>query len=791
MKVLVVALTSYDIDLLERLITSIQNQYPVNFEYDTKIVVNTLKKNYYKQVTEHFKNKYEIIQTESNGHPGKGHNSVINLFKERTQYTHLIMIDGDDLFYPCAFQQIIKAYDNNIDVLHLMLNDYVTFIDKKIRHTKLNGKFKLYSSFDDEQNWWQNINVKNPFLIRVDLCKTPSRMIFFSRKIFNADVKIEYDEECTLYDDYLAFLSLCENHFNKSLNIATISNSYIYCYNALNPESASRQFKEKDTETEIFRRKALKYPLSLKNFGNEQDLDLKMLKFLKLETPNNYNLEKKKEFCNKNVIEWEVRHKFKKANQYFLNKDYKNARIHYSILTNSGTKSLKIFFNLGIIYYFEKNYKAAIGCFIEANEIKPTFDTYKNLFIVYKELNNVDKQIEYIQKAIKIKDSILLRTYLFNLLPYQQITKKNIILKFKSININPYPKPILCYYTGYSDPFNGKNYEERNVYGSEIASIKLCEQFTDKYKVFVFCVCREEITHNNVHYFNISKYEEFQQLYPIEILIVSRFIHFFIEFRCLAKKVYYLLHDARVHNYWKHKNLIDCGNPIFHNLITNLNKIICVSPWHKKYFCNFVKIPDNYVEIIPNGFEPKNFEVDFAKKKKNRFIYCSDPNRGLIILLKMFPKILEKFPDATLDIFFHKIENPTILELINNLGNNVQFKGKLKQSELAKELCKSDVWFYPNLYSHETFCLCALEAMAGGNLVIARKYSGLISTINDGGILIDEHSPDKFMSKSLKIIFEILSDEKRKRNYQNLAIQRANLFQWTKVSKMWYSLFEN
>ena len=82
MRVLVVALTSYDIDLLERLITSIQNQYPVNFEYDTKIVVNTLKKNYYKQVTEHFKNKYEVIQTESNGYPGKGHNSVIILFKE-------------------------------------------------------------------------------------------------------------------------------------------------------------------------------------------------------------------------------------------------------------------------------------------------------------------------------------------------------------------------------------------------------------------------------------------------------------------------------------------------------------------------------------------------------------------------------------------------------------------------------------------------------------------------------------------------------------------------------------
>ena len=135
---------------------------------------------------------------------------------------------------------------------------------------KLNGKFKLYSNFDDEQNWWKSLDIKNPSQNRVDLCKTPSRMIFFNRKIFNVDVKIEYDEECTLYDDYLGFLSLCENHFNKSLNIATISNSYIYCYNALNPESASRKFKGKNTETEIFRRKALKYPLSLKNFGNKK-----------------------------------------------------------------------------------------------------------------------------------------------------------------------------------------------------------------------------------------------------------------------------------------------------------------------------------------------------------------------------------------------------------------------------------------------------------------------------------------------------------------------------------------
>ena len=790
MKALAVVLTSYDIDLLERGLKSIENQKNVTFSFDTKIVVNTLLDNYYEKVKAKYHNIYEVIKTESNGYPGKGHNSVLNLFKKREEYTHLIMIDGDDLFYPCAFEQLGKAYEQEIDVLHLMLNDYVTFIEKKIRHVPLIGKFKLYSNFDDEQNWWKKIDVKNPLTNSIDLCKTPSRMIFFSRKIFETDIKIEYDEEVVLYDDYVAFLSLCENYFNKSLNIVAISNSYIYCYNALNPDSASRKFKDATQESEIFKRKADKYPLCLKNFGNDINWNLTNLKYGNLDKPQDYDLEKKKKFCIENVINWEIANKNKKAKEYYKNKDYNKAEINYSILVNSGASSFDIYFNLGVTYYMKKKYERAIGCFIKANNITPSFDVYKNLFVVYKELNKLDKQIEYIEKALNLKDDHYLRCYLFNLLPYQNFKRNRITFLSKQVKKNPYNKPILCYYTGYSDPFNGKNYEEKNVYGSEIAAIKLCEQLASEYRVFIFCFCKEEIYHNGVQYYNLIRYDEFQNLYPVDILIVSRFIHFFIEFRCLARKTYYLLHDARVHNFWKNKSLIDCGNGFFHNSIGNLSKIICVSQWHKKYFCNFVKVPDNYVKIIPNGLSTNNFKVDFSKKKTHRFIYCSDPERGLIVLLQMFPKILEKFPDATLDIYYHKLDNKLILSLINKLGNCVKYKGKLKQSELAKELCKSDIWFYPNLYSHETFCLCALEAMAGGNLVIARKYSGLVETIGDSGILIDEHTPEKFKIKALNIIEQILSNPKEKLSFQKKAMERAHKYTWKNISKIWFSLFK-
>jgi len=789
MKTLVIVLTSYDIYLLDRALKSIENQTKVSFSFDTKIVVNTLIKDYYQIVKAKYEKIYEIIETESNGYPGKGHNSVLNIFKESENYTHLIMIDGDDLFYPCAFQQFSKAYEQKIDVLHLMLNDYVTFIDKKIRHVPLIGKFKLYSNFDDEQNWWEKINVKNPLTNSIDLCKTPSRMIFFSRKIFETDIKIEYDEEVVLYDDYIAFLSLCENYFNNRLNIVAISNSYIYCYNALNPDSASRKFKDPKTEGDIFKKKAQNYPLCLKNFGNDTNWNLTCLKYVNLDKPENYNLEKKKEFCIKEVINWEIENKNKKAKEYYLNKNYDKAEINYSILVNSGASSFDIYFNLGVIYFLKKKYEHAIGCFIKANKITPSFDAYKNLFVIYKDLENNNKQIEYIKKSLEIKEDRYLRCYLFNLLPYKEHQRKKITFISKQVQLNPYDKPILCYYTGYSDPFNGSNFEDKNVYGSEISAIKLCEKLAERYTVFIFCVCHEETRHNDVQYYNISKYDEFQNLYPVDILIVSRFIHFFIEFRCLARKTYYLLHDARVHNFWKNKSLIVCGNSFFHNVISNLDKIICVSQWHKNYFCNFVKVPQNYVKVIPNGLNSDNFKVDFSKKKKNRFVYCSDPDRGLIVLLQMFPQILEKFPDATLDIYYHKLDNKLILSLINNLGNSVQYKGKLKQSELSKELCTSDIWFYPNLYSHETFCMCALEAMAGGNLVIARKYSGLVETINDGGILIDEHSPEKFKIKALKIIDEMLSNPQKKFLMQKKAMERASQYTWKNVSKIWFSLF--
>ena len=41
-----------------------------------------------------------------------GHNSLINLFKNRPIYDYMLMIDGDDFLYPYALNQLQKCFQD-------------------------------------------------------------------------------------------------------------------------------------------------------------------------------------------------------------------------------------------------------------------------------------------------------------------------------------------------------------------------------------------------------------------------------------------------------------------------------------------------------------------------------------------------------------------------------------------------------------------------------------------------------------------------------------------------------
>ena len=110
-KFLITLLSSSNEKLLKLSYETVINQKNHNLDYDVIIVVNSLNSDYYSDVCEEFSDfDVEIIETESNGKPGKGHNSVMDVFKNHKQYDYLIPIDGDDFLYPYALHQLEKSF---------------------------------------------------------------------------------------------------------------------------------------------------------------------------------------------------------------------------------------------------------------------------------------------------------------------------------------------------------------------------------------------------------------------------------------------------------------------------------------------------------------------------------------------------------------------------------------------------------------------------------------------------------------------------------------------------------
>ena len=238
-KYLITLLTSSNSKLLKLSYNTIKQQINHNFNYTIVIVVNTLNTEYFEEVLNEFKDiEVEIIETESNGKPGKGHNSLFEIFKKKKQYDYLIPIDGDDFLYPYALYQLSKIiHSKNPDILVLQGNDILSWYNDSTNSTDiyLNNCFYLIKQDEYPDNKWKfnknSVNI-NPF-IKNNKFITPIRLILCNRKILNLNITHFYCEKCNVLDDYLFYLHFINIYIKKLLNIFIINSNHIYLYNDL------------------------------------------------------------------------------------------------------------------------------------------------------------------------------------------------------------------------------------------------------------------------------------------------------------------------------------------------------------------------------------------------------------------------------------------------------------------------------------------------------------------------------------------------------------------------------
>ena len=120
------------------------------------------------------------------------------------------------------------------------------------------------------------------------------------------------------------------------------------------------------------------------------------------------------------------------------------------------------------------------------------------------------------------------------------------------------------------------------------------------------------------------------------------------------------------------------------------------------------------------------------------------PNRGHELLLSGYRRLLDTMPSARL-LLVGKGETRARLEgLVADLGlgDRVVFTG-YRDHDLPAVLAAADCFTLMGAGSDES-CRAALEAMAAGRPVVARRIGALPETVADGetGILVDDETPD-------------------------------------------------
>lgn len=206
--------------------------------------------------------------------------------------------------------------------------------------------------------------------------------------------------------------------------------------------------------------------------------------------------------------------------------------------------------------------------------------------------------------------------------------------------------------------------------------------------------------------------------------------------------------NAKLKLLWCHDvNLGDQMEGRWGSRVDNIDYIIGLTDWHINHMSNLYNIPTEKFVKIPNGIDLSRFDpIENIARQKNKLVWSSSPDRGIDILLSMWPEIKEIAPDAELHVYYGWESIDKILQihpenylanfkrgvvnLIEHLGGEsagIYWHGRIGQEQLAKEMMTCDIWPYTTEFL-ETFCITALEMQAAGVIPITSDLAALKET---------------------------------------------------------------
>lgn len=187
-----------------------------------------------------------------------------------------------------------------------------------------------------------------------------------------------------------------------------------------------------------------------------------------------------------------------------------------------------------------------------------------------------------------------------------------------------------------------------------------------------------------------------------------------------------------------------------------------------------------------------------ATKRPGKVVFGSSPDRGMDIMLKLWPRVLEQVPEAELHLFYGfppsylraETARPELAELRREIEGLVEstprvvWHGMVGQPELHRHLAEAHVWAYP-VHWYETSCITAMKAQAAGAWPVTTPITALAETIVWGDKLPLPPAREWTAAETEQYLAALVKALKTPWSEFNWTPDLADRFSWSGVAAEW------
>lgn len=355
----------------------------------------------------------------------------------------------------------------------------------------------------------------------------------------------------------------------------------------------------------------------------------------------------------------------------------------------------------------------------------------------------------------------------------------------------PLGGPVVNFYIGHGwQDFSPRDIDEKGLGGSETAAVKMAQGLADRgchVTVYAGKGAGSGLygQYGQVLYRPADEWDASEQC---DLLVSSRIPEIF-DRPIGAREKWLWMHDT------------DCADRLTMRRAAQIDRVLVLSEWHRDHVATTYPFIAGKLALTCNGVDNERFDPKATKKPQ--LVYTSSPDRGLDILLDVWPAVREAVPDAELHHAYAPVyyeiaaQNPSLMAFRHKIdvassADGVVAHTSLNAPDLAKLFSESKVWAYPSWASpqgvpfHEVSCITALEAQAAGLVCVAPARGALPETLRSYHALPDEPPTDEWKALFTKQIIaalrgELTTSEPVDQSWQSVAGQ---WFDWMDVEPL-------